>query len=309
MSSPPLDVVTGAFSYTGRAIAERLAQRRPARAHAVARSGVPTGSRDRVGAAPVRRPGRARREPRGRGHALQHVLDPLPARRVDLRARRREHARAARSRPRGGRAPGRARQRLEPERRLAARVLPRQGRDGARRPRVGALPRDRAADARLRRRRRARQQHRLDPAPAPAVRAPRRRPRPASSRSRSRTWPGSASRPGLRDGDETLDAAGPETLPFAELVAVVRDAIGSRGRASCGCRRGSRSACRARSASSSATSSSPARSWRACRPICSSPPSRRAVSGRSRRWLVDNGAVLGRTYVSELARNYRHAPL
>ena len=69
------DVVTGAFSYTGRRIAARLlAEGRDVRT--LSRSPAGDGSIP-VFAAPVRRPGAVPR----RRHLLQHVLDPLRARR------------------------------------------------------------------------------------------------------------------------------------------------------------------------------------------------------------------------------------
>ena len=130
-----LDLVTGAFSYSGSHIAERLldAGRRvrtltfhPDRPHPL---------RDRVEAlaVPVRRPGRARAQPRRGEHALQHVLGPLRPRRDAASPRGRELAHAVLRRSAGGSRTDRPPQHHEPVARVAAAVLPRQGARRARR--------------------------------------------------------------------------------------------------------------------------------------------------------------------------------
>ena len=124
---------------------------------------------------PLRRPGRPGAQPRGRDHALQHLLGPLPARRPRLRRRRRQLEAAVRRGARGRRRADRARQRQQPAARRSARLLPRQG-AGRAGPCPGRhRPRDRAPDARLWHRGRADQQHRLDAALGAAVHGAGRR--------------------------------------------------------------------------------------------------------------------------------------
>ena len=190
-----LDLVTGAFSYSGSRIAEALldAGRERADPHVSPRPRASAAGQGSDAAVSLRRPGRARPQPRGRDHALQHLLGPLRSRPDDVRRRDRERTHPVPRRParRGG--ARRARQHREPLDRFAAALLPGEGarRAGARRGRPSLL--DRQADVDLRRRaRRAREQHRLDPAADADLRGPRRRRATPSSRCTSTTWRGSA---------------------------------------------------------------------------------------------------------------------
>ena len=105
-------------------------------------------------------------------------------------------------------------------------------------------------------------------------------------------------------GSPGVDAAGPDTLTFAELIQAVRDAVGSRARIV-------------------RTSPAPALglTWLAgllLRDIVLTRDELRGLedsllvsngspSGTARfgAWLAQNGEMLGRSYVSELARNWR----
>jgi uncharacterized protein YbjT (DUF2867 family) len=113
---------------------------------------------------------------------------------------------------------------------------------------------------------------------------------------------------GQRDDNETLDAAGPETLPFAELVGVVREAIGTRSRIvrlppriALGLSRAIGLAVR-----DVVLTREELAGLQADLLVSAEPPRGERTF---RRWVVDNGALLGRSYVSELERNYRHASL
>ena len=104
------------------------------------------------------------------------------ARRDDVRARRREHARAPARGERRGRSARRACQRHQPVARFPAAVLPRQGGGRARRCRLRSLVRDRAPDARLRAARHPREQHRLGSSPQPGLSDRGRRELPRAAR-------------------------------------------------------------------------------------------------------------------------------
>ena len=146
-----LDVVTGAFSYTGRYIAEELlgrgrrvrtlTRRPPDPSHPLAASveAAPFVFDDSLVATSARR-----------GHALQHVLGSLRARRGDFRRGRCEPATALRGGGASGRPARRARERREPEPGIAVPLLPRKGADRGRLAVGRRVARDRAADARLR---------------------------------------------------------------------------------------------------------------------------------------------------------------
>ena len=51
----------------------------------------------------------------------------------------------------------------------------------------------------------------------------------------STTWPGCARTSAPRTGDVIVDAVGPQSLTFRQLVEEIRDAVGSRVAASCRC--------------------------------------------------------------------------
>ena len=185
-----LDVVTGAFSYSGAVISRALLEAGPAGPHPHRPSragGRPV--RDRGAGAGLRRPGRPGGVAGRRHDAVQHLLGAL-------------RPRPGRPRPGGGQLPrpvpggpprrrgqDRPRFRPPPLGRLALPVLPGQGpgrkgpgRDGP------SLCRPAAVGA-LRRARRAAQQHRLVAAAVARFRRGRRRRLPGTARSTSTTWP------------------------------------------------------------------------------------------------------------------------
>ena len=304
-----LDVVTGAFSYTGPPHrAPAAAPTGGACARSRARRRQTAAERARAGAAPVRRPPRARREPARRGHALQHVLDPLRARRRDLRrARSRTRARSSppRARPASAGSSTSASRTRREDSPLA--VLPRQGAAragaaGVRRSRTRSCGRRWSSGS-------------LDILVNNIAWMLRRLPlflvagdgryrvQPVSARtSRRSAW--TAAR---EDEDVVVDAAGPETYTFAELVRLVGVAVGARRRSSARRRglvlapRRPRRPAPARRRCSRATSS------RACGRACSSRTSRRADARASASGWPRTRDGLGRRYVSELARNYRRS--
>jgi NADH dehydrogenase len=114
---------------------------------------------------------------------------------------------------------------------------------------------------------------------------------------------------GEREGDERFDAAGPEELTFGEVVRVVRAAVGSRAVLA--------------PAPTTAILALSRVFDRIVRDVlvtrdeleglCASlltsdEPPRGTASFRA--WVDAHGAELGRSYVSELARNFRgYAPL
>ncbi len=177
-----MDVVTGAFSFTGRYIAARLLESGREVRTLTRRPQAESPFGDRVRAFPFDRDGTA---------AALHGADTLyntywirfPNRSTTFEDAARNSVAlldAARSAEReAGRPPER-----DPRlRRIALRLLPRQGDRGGGGRRVGALARDRQADARLRHRRGARQQRRVAPAPAARLRpAPHGLPDPAGRR-------------------------------------------------------------------------------------------------------------------------------
>jgi NADH dehydrogenase len=104
--------------------------------------------------------------------------------------------------------------------------------------------------------------------------------------------------------DVVLDAAGPETLTYRELVRAVADAVGSRSRI-VPCPRGvvlaaarvMGAACR-----DVVLTSDELAGLEASLLVSQEPPLGTASFGA---WVVANGDSLGRGYVSELARNFR----
>jgi uncharacterized protein YbjT (DUF2867 family) len=105
------------------------------------------------------------------------------------------------------------------------------------------------------------------------------------------------------EAEGTVDAAGPERFTFEDLVRLVRDAVGSRARIVHG---------------PAAVGLALARIVSAC--LHDDVLTRDEVNGLTRSllvgdgatggdrfsdWVVENAEVLGRTYVSELARNFR----
>ena len=180
----PLDVVTGAFSFTGRHIAEGLLARgrrvRTLTRQRAAEHPLAT----RVEAAPLVFDDSVVESLRGadtlyntywvrfeRGQTTFTGAVENTARLVDAArlagVRRLVHISVA-----------------NPDRESPVPVLPRQGRDGGGRPRLGPLVRDRQADARLRPGRHPCEQHRLGPAARAGVPPRRRRPLRGAARVR-----------------------------------------------------------------------------------------------------------------------------
>ena len=131
---------------------------------------------------------RAGRRPRGGGHPLQHLLDPIRARTDHLRLGDRAQPDPVRGSSQRRRAAGRAYQRHQRLARRPDRLFPRQGNGRGSPRRDGSPVRDRAADGHLRSRRHPAQQPGLDAAAAAGLRHPRRRalPDPAGARRRHR---------------------------------------------------------------------------------------------------------------------------
>ena len=221
MDDTGLDLVTGAFSYSGSYIAEQLlAAERSVRTLSVSPRPRPSPARSRRGRSVSVRRSRSRlpRSLDGVTNALQHLLGPLRPR----RARRSPSAVAnsrslfAASRRAGARA-GHSSQHRQSVAPIVAPLLPRQGARRARPGRRRDPSLDRPADLGIRRRaRRAHQQHRLDPPADAVVRSPRRRelPRPARPRRRSgarlrggRTCPRRRHRRRRRPRDDAIRAA------------------------------------------------------------------------------------------------------
>ena len=303
--APAMDVVTGAFSYTGRAIAEELLRRGRRRpdAHAARCACRSARGADRARAAPVRRRGGVAGGARGRRHALQHVLGALRPRRDDVRAGGGEHAGAPPGRARRRRAPRRPAQRDErfgrsPRSRTSA------GRRWSRRRSfVRSRVRDRAADADLRAARHPRQQHRVG-SPANAG-------LPGRGRRRYRVQPVSVEdtaticvdagagaddprRRRGRPGDGDVRGARPAgrrggRQPHADRARVAAGRARARARRRTGA---------ARRAADRGGARGPAGSL-----LVSDRPPLGTASFRS--WVAANGESLGRGYVSELARNFR----
>ena len=223
------DVVTGAFGYSGAAIARELV----AAGHQVRTlTGHP--GRAPAGIAIDVRPldfadaGGLERDLRG-AHTLYNTYwvrfphggathaAAVANSRTPVRRRRPRRNPAHRARLDHPRRPG-----------LAVPVLQRQGRGRGAPARPGRPVRDRPARHLLRRRRRPAQQHRVAAAPAAGVRhrRPGRLPRAPHPRRR----PGPAL-PAARRGAPTtsrVDAVGPESLAFREMVLAIRAAVGSR---------------------------------------------------------------------------------
>jgi uncharacterized protein YbjT (DUF2867 family) len=113
---------------------------------------------------------------------------------------------------------------------------------------------------------------------------------------------------GAREGNETLDAAGPEVLTFDEVVRLVRDSVGSRARVvhtpvgvALGLSRGIGAVLR-----DVVVTRQELAGLAADLLVSAEPPRAR---GSFTRWVQENGHLLGRTYSNELARNFRDAPL
>jgi NADH dehydrogenase len=109
---------------------------------------------------------------------------------------------------------------------------------------------------------------------------------------------------GEREDDVVLDAAGPETLTYEELVRLVRSAVGSRSRI-VHWRRGAVLAfARAAGAARRDVLLTPDElaGLEASLLVSALPP---LGTASFRSWVAANGEALGRGYVSELARNFR----
>ena len=109
-------------------------------------------------------------------------------------------------------------------------------------------------------------------------------------------------------GDRTLDAAGPETYAFAELVSMVAGAVGSRSRVIHAPPRIALGLVRlvGRARRDVLLTADELDGLMASLLVSDEPPRGRASFSR---WLAENGGGLGRTYTSELARNYGYAAL
>ena len=107
-----------------------------------------------------------------------------------------------------------------------------------------------------------------------------------------------------RDDDVVLDAAGPETISYDELVRLVAAAVGSRARIVHWPARLVLALARATGTirRDVLLTAEELAGLRASLLVSELPPLGRA-SFRS--WVAANGEVLGRSYVSELARNFR----
>jgi NADH dehydrogenase len=105
-------------------------------------------------------------------------------------------------------------------------------------------------------------------------------------------------------GEGTVDAAGPDTMPFADLVRAVRDAVGTRCRVIRGPRRAGLSIVAVAGAALRDVVVTRDELAGLERSLLTSalPP---LGSDRFADWLQSCAGVLGRRYVSELARNFR----
>lgn len=105
-------------------------------------------------------------------------------------------------------------------------------------------------------------------------------------------------------GEGTVDAAGPDTMPFADLVCAVRDAVGARCRVIRGPRRAGVSIVAVAGAALRDVVVTRDELAGLERSLLTSPL---PPLGRDRiaDWLQSCAGVLGRRYVSELARNFR----
>lgn len=109
---------------------------------------------------------------------------------------------------------------------------------------------------------------------------------------------------GEREDDAVLDAAGPETLTYVELVRLVRAAVGSRSRIVHWPRGLVLALARSAGAARRDVLLTPDElaGLEASLLVSGQPP---LGTASFRSWVAANGESLGRGYVSELARNYR----
>src|SRR5215211_7376110 len=171
---PDVDVVTGAFGYTGRYITGRLLESGRSVKTLTGHPNRPNPFGDQIDVAPLDFEDRRNLTEHLRGATTLYntYWVRFPTRGRHLRAGSCEQRDPRPSRERRRRAPDRAREHHQPVEGLAVRVLPGQGQGRRDDPRLGPRVLDRPSDRDLWTGRHPDQQHRLHPAEAPGLRDP-----------------------------------------------------------------------------------------------------------------------------------------